>query len=538
MRRGSLAFLIVAATGACTAASMAACSSSNGGNGTGSGSDASTQGDAPAGDAGPALFVPEITCTDSIDSVYADPGDVSAKPKGAILKCAKDSDLTAAQMTAAVAVTDGGNVAYSGKAFTSGAHVYRVLYRTERGDDNDAGVGSPGYSSALLLLPDHPRLGASTQLPVVVAAHGSFGQAGKCAPSRSDPATDYVREDFQHLVYPMVGLGYPVIAPDFAGYANFGGAPPPTYSHASDVGKSVLDGARAIRNVIPSSVTESTILTGHSQGGFSTLAALSMADRYGGAGTGVIAGVALYAPLWFSQHAYGAVFFAPTSYPLASSKLGAISIWYHYTESYLLDGPDAALDLFDPAKASVVQSFVDNDCWAASFPDLLEAGTSANDFFSKTYQSAITSAALPKPLGTGGDCGDGGNAALCQKWLDRMTADYPHLTGGAAKVPILLYYANDDQTITSDAMQCVFNRLTGDQADYQVCYDTDPIGHTGVVAVNSSYVADWIAWKTLPEAGAPAKGHCSSLGVTDAGVPQLLLPNGSPQECNPLLSTE
>src|SRR5438132_342793 len=77
-----------------------------------------------------------------------------------------------------------GGEGYQGKPFTSGAHVYRILYRTERGD----AANSAGYSSAIVYVPDTPRTGPA---PVVVASHGSRGQAAKCAPSKGDPAGDY-----------------------------------------------------------------------------------------------------------------------------------------------------------------------------------------------------------------------------------------------------------------------------------------------------------------------------------------------------------
>ncbi len=484
---------------------------------------------APADGGTGATFAPEIPCTDTVDSIYADPGDVSAKAKGAILKCAKDKDLSIADLNAAVDVEGGYYTAYKGKPFTSGAHVYRVLYRTTRGDPNN----SPGYSSALVFLPDHPRHGFGSPLPVVVSAHGSRGQAAHCAPSLTDPAASDVEEDFQHQVYPLVGLGFAVIAPDLAGYANFGGAGnfPPTYSNSLDVGRSFLDGARALRNVIPHSVTQQIAFTGHSQGGNTVFDALAHAEEYGA--DGIVSAIAVYSPLWFSQKTYAAIFQEPQSFGFAeNSSAGPVSFWYHYTTSALLDGPDAALELFNPDKAAVIQSFVQNDCWNSHYPDLLDAGASANDFFTSAYQSAITTAAIPL-LDPTGDCfGD----PLCQKWIDRMQADYPHLTGGAPKVPVLIYYAHGDNTIPPYLMQCVFNRLTTDQANFKVCYDTNNVGHSGVVAENASNVADWLDSRTSGDGGTPTLDNCSTLAPNDAGVPQLLTDDGGIQDCLNLVS--
>ena len=118
-----------------------------------------------------------------------------------------------------------------------------------------------------------------------------------------------------------------------------------------------------------------------------------------------------------------------------------------------------------------------------------------------------------------------------------MKNDWPHLTGGAAKVPILIYYADNDTTLPPDYIQCVFNRLTSDQTNYQVCYDTDPVGHGGVVADNASNVVEWIASKTISDGGAPTLGHCSTLPTSDAGVPLLPGPDGGFETCYNLLST-
>jgi pimeloyl-ACP methyl ester carboxylesterase len=541
MKRALLAsFVFVMAGGA--AGGAAACSSSGGGGAPSAdgGPDGTT---VEAGEGGVAVsFTPVNPCTDSIDSIYADPGDVSGFAKGDIIKCAHDADYTAAALLATAKVPagpgigswpadagDAGTPPYSGKDFTSGAHVYRVLYRTERGDANS----SPGYSSATVFIPDTPRKGATTALPIVLAAHGSRGQAGRCAPSKADPAAYEVNADFIHLVYPFVGFGFPVIAPDLAGYANYGAArnPPSAYDAVNDVGKSNLDGARALRKLIPAGLTDKIIITGHSQGGYTALDTLTLSDSYGVDGT--IAAVAVYTPLWVSQRAFGAIFNLPDSYGSMALNPNnvAVAIWYHYTHSELLDGPGHGIDLFQPSKQALIKSFVDNDCWSPQYPELLDAGASANDFFLPSYVSAIELPATP--LG-GGNCN--GNA-LCQTWIDRMTADYPHITGNDAQIPILLWYGNGDGTIPPVLAQCIFNRLSSDNANYKVCYDPDPAaGHSGPPAVDNNYVVDWVAQQAL---GDPAPTEpCQAIPPNDAGVPQLVDQEGGAVQCYPLISTQ
>lgn len=511
MKRTWLALSVVSVSAVAAAVGAAACSSNNHG-------PASSNEDAGSDAARGGNFMPEIACNDSIDSIYADPGDVSARAKGDILKCAHDKDVAKADLQAQASASDpdAGDIGYGGKPFTSGARVYRILYRTERGDD----AKTPGYSSALVLLPDTPR---ATQSPVVALSHGSRGQAGKCAPSKLDPAASDVNPDFIHQAYPLVGQGFAVIAPDLAGYANYGGSgnPPSAYASAADVGKSTLDAARALRNVIPGSVSDKAVLVGHSQGGHTALSALALAGSYG-AGVNVAA-VAVFAPLWWTQRAWAALFLEPSQYGFAKSSGGKVSIWYHYTHSELLDGPGHGTDLFQASKQAGIKAFVNGDCWSADYPDLDQLGQSANDVFDSTYVGIMKTAALND------DCkGD----ARCTKMLARMQADWPHLQGGAAKVPILVLYAKDDQTITPDLAQCVFDRLSADGANYRLCYDTRPIGHGGVVSQRADYVADWIAQQTLSNAGAP--GDCPNLSP-DGGEPQLVDEGGAPIPCNALL---
>jgi pimeloyl-ACP methyl ester carboxylesterase len=472
--------------------------------------------DAPDALAAATPSQPEIPCADTIDSIYADPGDVSAQPKGAILKCAHDQDMTAADLLAA-AQTDAGLVSYTGRPFTSGAHVYRVLYRTERGDT----AKTPGYSSALVMLPDAPR---GAHLPVLVVSHLSFGQAPKCAPSLHDPASAYVYGAFQQLLFPFVGLGYAVIAPDLAGYANFGGAnnAPSAYANVEDVGKSTLDGARALRKIIPSSLTQQIVLVGHSQGGQTTISAMALFDSYGADGT--LAAAAVYAPLWWSQRSFVALFELPMDYPFDASAGGAVSIWIHYTTGELLDGPGHGVDLFTPDAQAGVKNFVDNDCWAKGWPDLTKLGNSANDVFDPTYVQSMGTAALT------GTCAAGDTR--CATWLARLTADYPHLQGTAITTPLLVWYADNDQTITPDLAACTFDRLAADKANFNVCYASEPIGHAGLLGAKSEYVADWIAAQTL-DAQAPAA--CPGLSKDEAGVPQIPMGDGGFWACNPLI---
>jgi dienelactone hydrolase len=428
-----------------------------------------------------------------VASTYADPGALDASVGGEVLRCADDTTLAAAQLDQ-VARTAG----YTGDTLTSGASVVRLLYRTERGTD----PAVPGFSSAVVLLPSAPR---AATLPVVVVAHGTVGEAPACPPSQESPtgADSYLAE----LGYPLVGEGYAVILPDYAGYAGFGapGNPPSGYHDAADEGKSVLDAARALRAVNPALFTHDTILVGHSQGGHAVLSALTMHDAYGSGGT--LAGVVAYAPSWFSMASFGALLALPDDYPLSTQyDTVAATVWYHYSHAELLDGPDSGPLLFAAAQRDAIRTFFNQSC---NETDLIPLGTTVADLFDPTFTTDI---AIPVALGLG--C----TSDVCSTWSARYAADRPHITGDATRVPVLVVYGTEDEWIPADRETCGFDRLTADQANATICIVPGQ-DHDGVVGARSQYVGAWIASKTL-DGGAP--GTCGldrAALVDDSGAP-------------------
>ncbi len=420
----------------------------------------------------------EVDCADAVDALYGDPGALPDE-KGAIIFCVADGAMTAADIDAELATAG-----YTGPAATSGAAVFRVLYKTTRGN------GDPGTSAALVYLPDNPPVGV---MPMVVASHGSRGQAAKCAPSSGDPAGDYVKDDFVNQVYPMVGYGFPVIAPDLAGYANFGAAgnPPSAYAHAMDVAWSTLDGARALRNLLPSRLDDQIVITGHSQGGHTALAAVAESETYGADGN--VAAVATYAPLWLPQRSWGALFLLAAAYPLAEvAAVNAVTVWYHYTHAELYDGPGAGRELFAEAHKDTVQAFVEGTCWSAAYPALSDVATLVTELFDPVFVDAVMI-----PAGTGQPCSTEEPAkTICETWLERYAADRPHFTGALAQIPQLVVYGGLDTTIPPDRIMCALDRLETDGVNSTQCFD--PMGtHGSVVADHGDYAVQWIAAQVL-----------------------------------------
>ena len=413
----------------------------------------------------------DIPCTDTIESIYADPGPLPAE-KGAVLRCARDQDLSADDITKRLPE-------YVGKPFTSGAHVYRILYRTERGDD----ANTPATSSAVVLVPTVPR---AEKLPVVVVSHGTRGQGPECSTSK-------LGEIYQ--TGPLVGAGYVLIAPDLAGFNNYRAEhnPPSVYAGAADVGKSTLDGAKALRNVIGHALSDKIVLVGHSQVGHTTLAALAMSASYDPGGK--IAGAFVYAPLWMSQASWGGLPLLATKYPFKDyALLNAAAIWYMYTHGEALDGPGHGGDIFRPEKRAAIESFQDTVCLDDAAGPLQAMGETIVDVYDPSFTDAVSTAAA-----LGGTCDND----LCKKWVARFAADRPHLTGSALDVPIQITYGGADESIPPDRMACVLDRLDQDKASYDLCM-APGADHPGVVYKTADFANAWIAARTLGEPEPPA----------------------------------
>lgn len=441
----------------------------------------------------------EVACADAVKAIDEDASGLKGGA-GDVLRCAPDGTLSRDELQAKL---DG--YGWSSRAVTSGVRKYRVLYRTERGDP----AKTIATSSALVLLPATP---AATPLPVIVASHGSHGQCEACAPSKADPVTQAVRGDFERQVYSLAGYGYAVIAPDLAGYADYGAAgnPAPSYGASEDVGKSTLDGARALRKLIPSALSERIVLVGHSQGGHTALSALALADSYGADGS--IAAVALFAPLWLTQRSWGAVTAFASLFPFQGNEgTNAVAIWYHYTRAELVDGAGHGVDVFKADKREQIVDFVKTASWAGTGWDKLHAlGETAADVFAPEFASAVGGVAAGNVPSCASDAEAG---AVCERWMSRYAADRPHLEGSALAVPILLTWGGKDTTIGPDRVSCAIDRLKGDKASLSVCVDPSA-DHSSILGTKGGYVADWIAARVSdgPEPAACAEDEGAIVG--------------------------
>ena len=402
MKRAVLALCLTSLAGVVAAGAMAACSSSSGGNGRQQPRHGHRRRHRSArrGRGWRRRSCPRSPCTDTVASVYADPGDVSGKAKGAILKCAKDKDMTARRPARAAVnvVDDAGDRAYSGTPFTSGAHVYRILYRTERGDPKN----TPGVlERPACCCPRRRGSEWERRCRPSSRAHGSRGQAAKCAPSLDDPAASVRRGGLPAPGVPAGRLGLPGHRAGPRRVRQLrrrGQSAAAAYDDALDVGKSMLDGARAIRKVIPSSVTE--------QGrhhrplpGRVHRARGARAGRHLRRSTESIAAVAVYSPLWISQQDLGRASSLEPSHVSASprARLGAGEHLVPLHAQLPARRPRrGARALRSRQGRAPSRRSSNNDCWSASYPDLRRRGQRARTTSSaRPTHRRIAYAAVP-----------------------------------------------------------------------------------------------------------------------------------------------
>ncbi len=144
-----------------------------------------------------------------------------------------------------------------------GTKAWRVLYNSEIRDDR------PTVVSGLVFAPDKPA--PSGGWPVLSFAHPTTGLADRCAPSRNVGILETT------IATLAVQVGMVVVATDYAGLGTDG--PHPFLDGISE-GRSVLDIASAAASIDGLSLSTTTTLWGHSQGGHAVLFAAQEAPTY------------------------------------------------------------------------------------------------------------------------------------------------------------------------------------------------------------------------------------------------------------------
>lgn len=413
------------------------------------------------GSTAPTGLAVAVACTSTTDDVYVVPSSMpafSAAARGDIVRCGHDSDLSLAdvqkQITAtAIQVTP-----------TSGAHLYRVAYRTTRGN------GKPGVSTARVYLPDTPR---ALPLPVIVVAHPTEGLAPSCAPSK-------VAGSLADQALPWAAIGYAVIAPDYAGLGNDDVVQGYVDNH--DTGYSALDATRALRKLLPAaSLTNDVLAVGWSQGGGAVLSAQALEKTYGAAGK--LRGVIAFSPEWPTRDnsfGYRDLLENPQDLTITkgvSSPTVAAMREYAYFSAYV--GAAHATDAFPAASRAGVQSAITSMCQTPFGGYLQGTFPRVGDQFDPAFHDALLACMK----------GTAGCVEPAKSYHDFMQANV--LTGDPSGAPILFVQGLAD-TIMPAASEaaCNLDKLHKDGVTPQVCADLAAV-HTNVVPRNMAFALSW-----------------------------------------------
>ena len=427
------------------------------------GSDAGATADASM-DAGPVrVDQPSIECSDSMTDVYVPPGSLPAMTnatRGDVVRCAPDSTLAISDVQTAIA-----GAGDTGVTATSGVNLFRVAYRTYRGN------GTEGMSSARVYLPTTPH---ESPLPVIVIGHGTTGMGANEAPSK-DPSS------LKDLALPWAAVGYAVIAPDYAGLGTPGVQ---GYVDNHDTAYSILDGARALRKLLPAGAFSSKVaMAGHSQGGGGILSAQALAKTYGLDGD--LTAVAAFAPEWptrLNSFGYVSMLESPDDLTISTGISNCVVAAYReyaYFSSYVAssNGEDA----FPSGQADTEVSTM-NAVNETAFGGYLQGvDLHIGDMFDATFRTSLVACID----GSGTGCGAREAAYLSFLQQNILTADP---TG--AKV---LYVQGllDPVMTPAEEGACNVQKLQNDGVTPTVCVDAAAV-HTNVTPRNIAYGISWV----------------------------------------------
>lgn len=437
--------------------------------------------DAPAtdaaSDAGPPPALPPLAvpCTDTIDAVYAATPDASASPldaRGRIRACAYERFVPASECASRLA-----SIGSTGITPTTGVHSLRIAFQTTRRGDTSA------VSSARVLIPE---TFARTPSPMLVAAHGTAGLADTCAPSRSPTQGD-------GLAMPFAASGWPTIAPDYAG---LGTAGTQGYGDNEDTARSQLDGARALRALLPAgTLSDAIVMDGHSQGGGVVLSAQALERTYGAGGD--LAVVLAFAPGWPIGRDVTGYRFPRVMTSLGDGAPAAIaSLYLHAWHAVNLGEARAGEGFGAPVRDAMVRA-IESECvfdLAESVPDIAPT-------FGELVDETLRTGLL--------DCADGRTCTgTAQLMWDSMGANVLH--GDPSGAQILIFTGTADTLATPNDVSCIVAHLGTDAVTPRVCVDGST--HFDVVAHGGAFVVSYAS--AIIDGSAPP--GCPSTGMLPA----------------------
>ncbi|MGB7448359.1 MAG: lipase family protein [Ornithinimicrobium sp.] len=335
------------------------------------------------------------------------------------------------------------------------SRAWRIRYTTTRDD------GVPATSTGLVIIgAEKPRQPS----PVIAWAHGTSGFARACAPSKAE---EPLRTGGALAVEKVLDRGWAFVATDYVGLGTPG---PHPYLIGQGEGRSVLDAVRAARSIPDLSLTDETVVWGHSQGGHAALWAAQLQPSY--APDIPLTGVAAMAPASNLPDLIDGVSAAPGGTIFAA---------------YVLQAYEAVYDDVDTG------DYVDSQT---------EAGVETLAQRCLIGGDAVLALAESTLLGDSIFDRDADTGALGRRLAENVPS-------GLLEAPLLVAQGERDQVV-SPTVQAGHVRSRCDEGN-TVDYRTYPgRGHLNLVAESSDLAPDLLDWTQQRLDGQPPSSTCGS----------------------------
>jgi pimeloyl-ACP methyl ester carboxylesterase len=284
--------------------------------------------------------------------------------------------------------------------------------------------------TGLLYLPS----GRATDVPIVALDHGSSGLGPPCGPSHVPALTD-------PLAVPLVGRGYAIVAPDYAGMGVDNGMT--SYLVGAEEAAATLDGVLALRQFHELRFDAARLGTdffvaGHSQGGHAALFTHQLFDPR--IGVNLLGSIA-FAPALGNARNWSFLFEGPQR-PLEEKQTYAAMSLY---ARMLYDGAPAANAWLLPPAQEALPSLFHHQCVPQLASSLAARFPTLGDLYQPTFLAAAEK------------CTFGRSCMGFEPWAAAFVAEQPGSFSSTA--PSLILQGMADTVALPATVSCIVDRM-------------------------------------------------------------------------------
>jgi acetyl esterase/lipase len=393
------------------------------------------------------------TCPDLlVANIWEDRlGSHTLADRCAILGCAHAATFTQAEVAQSPLFPKGIGPA------TNGYELLVLQYVSE---------GRPGVARAVTALVYLPT-GGATDVPLAVVDHAASGIGPTCGPSHVPLVTD-------PMAVPLVGRGYAVVAPDYAGMGVDNGMT--SYFVGKAEAAATLDAVRALRRLHAphfeaAQLARDLFLVGHSQGGHAALFAHQLFDPSVGF---TLRGTVAFAPGLGSARDWATLFQGAARPVSGPETFAAMSL---YTRM-LYDGGPAPGTWLSPAAQSALPKVFHDQCMPM-LPAYVHAGfPTVGDLYQPSFLASAAACTFK-------DACPG-----FEPWASAFIAEQPG--NFTSDVPALLLQGLADTLVAPATSSCIVDRLRAHGTPVQACaYAGDD--HLSILGSAAPAMVHWMA---------------------------------------------